>query len=381
MLCLRWFGLANAAFGKSFSRLAHHQVQFRPPLLLGRVPGGTLRKVVLGWVVLRNVVPVCSVAVGLSRVRSAQPFVQADGPDGPPLNSHVRCCKARVGVCRMKKSVVFWLCAILSGCGDENTSVNDDAGQDLHITPKPYSGMYESNTSADAYSQNKMVVLSDGEFLLISTDLWKISNPGDFEKYAAYFHGDMTETGTDLTSSFVRYFNPSAYEEGFGEASASFNESSPHFQVSFRMGVTPRGLPAYPPVPDSSLQMNYTITKQFWLIVEMDRDELGSEIQLLRNIVGRYEGDLRTNPEASVAASVEVGVGGEFSVDVISSGCHISGQISPEVAAYRIGINSISEMCTEFPHSGVLIKSNGATTIVLFDSDGRNPAVFWAPAL
>ncbi len=88
-LCSRVFGLANAAFGKSVSRLAHHQVQFRSPFLLGRVPGGTLRKAVFGWVVLRSVVPVCSVAVGLSRVRSAQPFVQADGPDGPPLNSHV----------------------------------------------------------------------------------------------------------------------------------------------------------------------------------------------------------------------------------------------------------------------------------------------------
>ncbi len=76
---------------KSFSRLALHQVQFRPPWLLGRTSHVSLRKAVFSWVVLRSVVPVCSVAVGLSRVRSAQPFVQADVPDGPPLNSHVRC--------------------------------------------------------------------------------------------------------------------------------------------------------------------------------------------------------------------------------------------------------------------------------------------------
>ncbi len=89
VLCSRWLGLAHGVLGKLLSRPARRLVQFRQSLMLGRKSGATLRKAVFGWVVLRNVVPVCSVAVGLSRVRCAQPFVQADVPDGPPLNSHV----------------------------------------------------------------------------------------------------------------------------------------------------------------------------------------------------------------------------------------------------------------------------------------------------
>ncbi len=85
----RRLGLAHGVLGKLLSRLALHPVQFRQSLMLGRKSGATLHKAVFGWVVLRSVVPVCSVAVGLSRARCAQHFVQADVPDGPPLNSHV----------------------------------------------------------------------------------------------------------------------------------------------------------------------------------------------------------------------------------------------------------------------------------------------------
>ena len=89
VLCSRWFGLAHGVLGKLLSRPARRRVQFCQSLMLGRISGVALRKALFGWVVLHNVVPVCSVAVRLSRVRSAQHFVQADVPDGPPLNSHV----------------------------------------------------------------------------------------------------------------------------------------------------------------------------------------------------------------------------------------------------------------------------------------------------